>query len=414
MATHFLVHCSSCGVQYALPEKFRHHFEGRAVQCASCQRWWVPVRAPSGPPVKLVDGRPERAKVDMSRFQRQAAATPAPAAPQAPPSPPLAAADDPSNEASRTMRVTVAAPQSASLRVVVTGPGTDLKGVFDLGSKSFLIGQSGCHLNLPRAPIPDKAIRIRAEQDGFLFEGLDAFPIPVGGMSVLSGQIRPGGVVHFELAPYRLELETSATPGSPIADLDKSVPAPQAASPPPAASLKPAAPVLPRLPNMPRYTTDSGPAVDLRQQVQELAADIRSDDPDFADKVEELEADLDQTVTDLGARGFQSSRFGGLLEGLELALVRADGPSKGKRFNVTKTPLLIGRSGGDMVIADRRVSSKHAQLDIAGPRVYTLKDLASTNGTTVNDRPISVGHLQDGDVVSFGGVTFEFIAKKVG
>jgi FHA domain len=408
MATHFVVHCSSCGVEYALPEKFRHHFEGRAVQCAACQRWWVPVRAPSGPPVKLVEGRPERAKVDMNRFRRAAPAPPPAAAPPAPP------AGDPGNEASRTMRVAVPAPQSASLRLVVTGPGTDLKGVFDLGSKSFLIGQSGCHLNLPRAPIPDKAIRIRAEQDGFFFEGIDAFPIPVGGLSVLSGQILPGNVVAFELAPYRLELETSSTPGSPIADLDPA-PRPSPAAPVAAPSLTPAASILSRLPPpAPRYTTDSGPAVDLRQQVQALAADIRSDDPDFADKAHEIEADLDQTVTDLGARGFQSSRFGGLLEGLELALVRADGPSKGKRFEITKTPLLIGRSSGDMVIADRRVSSKHAQLDIAGPRVYTLKDLASTNGTTVNDRPISVGHLQDGDVISFGGVTFDFVAKKIG
>ncbi|MEE8523072.1 MAG: FHA domain-containing protein, partial [Thermoanaerobaculia bacterium] len=404
MATHFVVHCSSCGVEYALPEKFRHHFEGRAVQCAACQRWWVPVRASSGPPVKLVEGRPERAKVDMSKFQRRSAAETAGAGPALPPAvaaPLPAETSAASNDVSRTMRVAVPTPQSASLRLVLTGPGTDLKGVFDLDSKSFLIGQSGCHLNLPRAPLPAQAIRIRAEQDGFLFAGIDGFPIPIGGMSVLSGQIRPGGVVLFELLPYRLQLETSATPGSPIADLDKTVPPPPPTPAPPApvASPPPASPALPSLPGpAPRYTTDTGPAVDLRQQVQELAADIRSGDPDFADQVEEVEADLDQTVTDLGARGFQSSRFGGPLEGLELALVRADGPTQGKRFAITKTPLLIGRTGGDMVIADRRVSSKHAQLDIAGPRVYTLKDLASTNGTMVNDRPVSVGHLQDGDV----------------
>lgn len=126
------------------------------------------------------------------------------------------------------------------------------------------------------------------------------------------------------------------------------------------------------------------------------------------------EADLDQTVTDLGVQGFQAMRYGkDPLEELSLSLQRIEGPGQGQRFQVTKTPLLIGRSEGDIVIRDRRLSSKHAQLDVAGPRVYTLKDLASTNGTTVNDRPISVGHLKDGDIIGFGGVKFEFHAKQI-
>jgi len=119
------------------------------------------------------------------------------------------------------------------------------------------------------------------------------------------------------------------------------------------------------------------------------------------------------TITDLGAQGFQASRFGNPLAGLELSLIRVDGPSQGQIFKVTKSPLMIGRREGGMLVNDRRVSSKHAQLDVAGARIYTLKDLASTNGTKVNDRPISVGHLQDGDIISFGGVTFEFRAKQV-
>ena len=121
--------------------------------------------------------------------------------------------------------------------------------------------------------------------------------------------------------------------------------------------------------------------------------------------------DGDATITDLGAQGFQASRVGNPLDGLELSLVRAEGPTQGQAFSIIKSPLVIGRKEGDMIVHDGRVSSKHAQLDIAGPRIYTLKDLASTNGTTVNDKPISVGHLGDGDVVGFGGVKFEFRAK---
>ena len=92
----------------------------------------------------------------------------------------------------------------------------------------------------------------------------------------------------------------------------------------------------------------------------------------------------------------------------------AEGATKGQAFKITKSPVVIGRKEGDMIVHDGRVSSKHAQLDVAGARIYTLKDLASTNGTTINDRPISVGHLEDGDVISFGGVKFEFRAKMTG
>lgn len=155
--------------------------------------------------------------------------------------------------------------------------------------------------------------------------------------------------------------------------------------------------------------------MDLRQQVQEVAVDVRPDQAGFNDYQAVQEAlDGDATITDLGAQGFQAMRVGNVLAGLDLSLVRQEGPMHGQAFKITKSPVVIGRKEGDMIVHDGRVSSKHAQLDIAGPRIYTLKDLASTNGTTVNDRPISVGHLQDGDVVSFGGVKFEFRAKKIG
>lgn len=401
MAEMLAFRCTSCAAEYAVPDSFKPHLEGRALFCPGCKRWWAPLPAASGPPVRLVDGRPERAKIDLRRFRRSVQASP-PAAAQ--PSGPAPAG------AQKTQRVAVPPSTSTpdSLRVVVAGPNTDLKGIFDLGAKDFLIGRRGCHLNLPQAELPDRAIRMRrADGRGFLFEGIDGFPIPIGGMSVLSGRIEPGGTVHFELGPYRVDFETSQTPGSPIADLGSGPPA--GSSPPPPSKPKPKPPRL----DVPKpRPVLQGEDVDIRAQVQELAVDVRPDQPDFDDSQDEM-ADLDQTVTDLGARGFQASRFGSGLGDLDISLVRADGPSQGKRFRITKTPILIGRSEGDLVIADRRVSSKHAQLDVAGPRIYTLKDLASTNGTLVNDRSISIGHLQDGDVLSFGGVRFEFHAKVV-
>ncbi len=402
MAELLTVHCSSCGATYALPDAYRPHLEGRALCCADCRGWWVALPAAAGSPaagspVQLADGRPQRVKLDIGKFRRQKQRRQGPPRRRKP-------SQDPE---SATLRVPVTAPgRPTSLRVVVTGPDADLKGVFELGAKSFLIGRSGCHLNLPLAPIPDRAIRLRRAEHAFSFAGLGGYAVPIGAVAVHSGQIDPGTQVQLVLGPYRVQLEPSATPGSPIADLEPSV------APPPAA--------LPAVPTPPPTSPALPPPVaDLRRQVQELAVEVRPDQPAFG--AEAAADDLDQTVTDLGARGFQAMRFGpdspsgrDPLHGLELELVRVEGAAKGQRFRITKTPLLIGRSEGDLVLRDRRVSSKHAQLEVAGPDVYTLKDLASTNGTTVNDRPISVGHLRDRDIVSFGGVEFEFHARKVG
>ncbi len=434
------VSCASCQAEYVLPEGYRQHLEGRAVFCVDCQRWWVALPSSSGPPVKLVKGRPERAPIDLRPFRRGASAPAAPQAPATPQASSPAAAASPAGGLDSTARVPVSSAAAPSLRVVVSTPGKEVKAVFALGSKSFLIGQQQCHLNLKQAAIPAKAIRVLAEGRGFRFEGVDGFQIPIGSMSIGSGQIAPGGSVGFELAPYKILLEISATPGRPIADLEGSgVPgpasqpvAPQPAVPQPAAPQPPAPqPPAPQPPAQPPLAQPSPPAhpqtaqmpglpatpaVDLRQQVQELAVEVRPDQQAFAEQqaaVQEV-LDGDATITDLGAQGFQATRFGNPLAGLDLSLVCAEGPMQGQAFKITKSPVVIGRKEGDMIVHDGRVSSKHAQLDIAGARIYTVKDLASTNGTTVNDRPISVGHLQDGDVISFGGVKFEFRAKQTG
>jgi hypothetical protein len=123
--------------------------------------------------------------------------------------------------------------------------------------------------------------------------------------------------------------------------------------------------------------------------------------------------DLDGTVLDMKAGGpARVTRFNPL-EGFEAGFVFLEGPHKGKGYRIIKTPTLIGRTTGEVQIPDERVSRKHAQLDILGPGEYSLKDLASTNGTAVNDRPISNTRIENGDVVSFGGIKFRFVARPI-
>jgi len=71
-------------------------------------------------------------------------------------------------------------------------------------------------------------------------------------------------------------------------------------------------------------------------------------------------------------------------------------------------PVLIGRDPqNDVVLDDRRVSRKHAEIRLRLGR-YTLYDLQSTNGTYVNGRRVAEKVLENGDKVSIGGLEIVF------
>ncbi len=63
----------------------------------------------------------------------------------------------------------------------------------------------------------------------------------------------------------------------------------------------------------------------------------------------------------------------------------------------------IGRSRrADIVVPDPSVSGRHAMLSPRGV-AFVLEDLGSTNGTTVNGRPIAGEHvLEGGETIGIG------------
>jgi pSer/pThr/pTyr-binding forkhead associated (FHA) protein len=72
---------------------------------------------------------------------------------------------------------------------------------------------------------------------------------------------------------------------------------------------------------------------------------------------------------------------------------------------------LIGRDPNAPVrLVDSRVSRRHAEIE-ASAGSWTLRDLGSTNGTTVNDEPVDRAELRDGDEVGIGGVPLRFSAS---
>ena len=86
------------------------------------------------------------------------------------------------------------------------------------------------------------------------------------------------------------------------------------------------------------------------------------------------------------------------------SIEQRDGPP----VSLGPDPVLIGRDPqNDVVLDDRRVSRKHAEIRLRLGR-YTLYDLQSTNGTYVNGRRVAEKVLEDKDKISIGGLEIVF------
>jgi len=80
----------------------------------------------------------------------------------------------------------------------------------------------------------------------------------------------------------------------------------------------------------------------------------------------------------------------------------------GKKIEIKKDKIIIGREKNcDIHLESLEVSARHARLERAQGG-YLLTDLRSTNGTYVNDRPISSTILHEGDVIGIGPEDFQF------
>lgn len=85
---------------------------------------------------------------------------------------------------------------------------------------------------------------------------------------------------------------------------------------------------------------------------------------------------------------------------------------RGKSFEIDRDAMSIGRKDScDIQLADGSVSSHHADIirsEQDGEICYILRDNDSTNGTKVNNEPISEVILKNSDLISFGHVEVLF------
>lgn len=88
-----------------------------------------------------------------------------------------------------------------------------------------------------------------------------------------------------------------------------------------------------------------------------------------------------------------------------LLLLEEDRPVDTYRLGPTTT---IGRLPEcDVVVADPAASRRHARI-VRRDGVWRIEDLGSTNGTYVNDEPVTERALEDGDRITVGATVLEF------
>ncbi|HEX2030942.1 MAG TPA: DUF3662 and FHA domain-containing protein [Actinomycetota bacterium] len=80
----------------------------------------------------------------------------------------------------------------------------------------------------------------------------------------------------------------------------------------------------------------------------------------------------------------------------------------GKEYPLDRDRLVIGRlAGSEIEIADTGASRRHAEVRRQGDD-FVIVDLGSTNGTLVNESPVSERTLEDGDRITIGRTVLEF------
>lgn len=78
---------------------------------------------------------------------------------------------------------------------------------------------------------------------------------------------------------------------------------------------------------------------------------------------------------------------------------------RGKTFELDKPELTVGRKdAADICIKDSSLSGLHCTLIRTESGSYILRDENSTNGTRINNVPVTEQELKNSDIIQLGGV----------
>ena len=112
--------------------------------------------------------------------------------------------------------------------------------------------------------------------------------------------------------------------------------------------------------------------------------------------------DPDRTTLD-GLSQEGQLRRGLLPRDIGVYLQVMEGEDSGRRFDLSQGGIFtIGRKGCNIPLNDRKVSRKHAEIQVLARNQYFVIDLASRNGTYVNGVRLNRRKLKHNDIIKIG------------
>ncbi len=97
---------------------------------------------------------------------------------------------------------------------------------------------------------------------------------------------------------------------------------------------------------------------------------------------------------------------------MRLRYLKKDGEERD--VELSDKPLTIGRSAdADVLVLDEKASRVHCGIRFTDNAFY-IKDLKSKNGTYVNDKPVDLHQLRQGDRIRIGSTVFLFETESTG
>ncbi len=86
-------------------------------------------------------------------------------------------------------------------------------------------------------------------------------------------------------------------------------------------------------------------------------------------------------------------------------------PGAGTEYPLQSHRLVVGRGPDvDVVFEDDHLSRQHAAFELTSDG-FQVRDLGSTNGIRVNDKPVEIAALQHGDRVQMGQLTLQYVVQ---
>ncbi|OVE81679.1 hypothetical protein BVY03_03105 [bacterium K02(2017)] len=92
----------------------------------------------------------------------------------------------------------------------------------------------------------------------------------------------------------------------------------------------------------------------------------------------------------------------------QLVLHGSDGNRRKFELGSKKLIKIGKKSDNDIVVGDNTVSRYHVEIQVMDDNTHILKDLNSTNGTTINNMKVKEAFLSQGDMIEIGESKIEF------